>query len=449
MARSIAAFLLENRVKKGDGIGVACRRGVEQIAAILGVLATGGRYVIVGNTQPMKRKRVICDKADIQIVLTDEKKDWEKMTGVTIAYLKDILRTEPLETPVSIEGWESAYVIFTSGTTGEPKGVEITHQAAVNTIYSLNQTYGIGEQDSVLAVSNTDFDLSVYDMFGMLSVGGKIVLLSEENRRNAKHWCSLMQRHSVTIWNSVPVLLDMLLLEAKAQHMTFENLRYVMQSGDWIGLDLPERLNRIAKDARFISMGGATEAAIWSNYQEVTLPLPKEWKTIPYGHPLPNQKYRVVNAKAEDCPDLVEGELWIGGSGVAKGYVNEPELTAEKFPVYKGERWYRTGDYGRFWRNGTIEFLGRRDYQVKIRGHRIELEEIEHNLRRNKFIEQTIVMPVENEQGRKYLAGFVVPISLDNQRLPEMIALLKAELEERREIKKEQRLPGDAEAYRE
>ena len=448
MARSIAAFLLENRVKKGDGIGVACRRGVEQIAAILGVLATGGRYVIVGNTQPMKRKRVICDKADIQIVLTDEKKDWEKMTGVTIAYLKDILRTEPLETPVSIEGWESAYVIFTSGTTGEPKGVEITHQAAVNTIYSLNQTYGIGEQDSVLAVSNTDFDLSVYDMFGMLSVGGKIVLLSEENRRNAKHWCSLMQRHSVTIWNSVPVLLDMLLLEAKAQQMTFENLRYVMQSGDWIGLDLPERLNRIAKDARFISMGGATEAAIWSNYQEVTLPLPKEWKTIPYGHPLPNQKYRVVNAKAEDCPDLVEGELWIGGSGVAKGYVNEPELTAEKFPVYKGERWYRTGDYGRFWRNGTIEFLGRRDYQVKIRGHRIELEEIENNLRRNKFIEQTIVMPVKNEQGRKYLAGFVVPISLDNQRLPEMIALLKAELEERREIKKEQPLSGDAEAYR-
>ncbi len=447
-SRSIAAFLVENHVKKGDGVGIACGRGVDQIAAILGVLAAGGRYVIVGNTQPMKRKRVICEKAETQIVLTDEKKDWEKLTGVTVAFLKDVLRTEPLESPVTIEGWESAYVIFTSGTTGEPKGVEITHQAAVNTIYSLNQAYGIGERDSVLAVSNTDFDLSVYDMFGMLSVGGKIVLLSEESRRNAKHWCSLMQEHSVTIWNSVPVLLDMLLLEAKAQQMTFESLRYAMQSGDWIGMDLPGRLSQIAKGARFIAMGGATEAAIWSNCQEVTLPFPAEWKTIPYGHPLPNQKYRVVNAKGQDCPDFVEGELWIGGLGVAKGYVSEPELTAEKFPVYKGERWYATGDYGRFWKDGTIEFLGRRDYQVKIRGHRIELEEIENNLRKNKLIEQTIVMPVENEQGGKYLAGFVVPVSMENQQLPEQSDLLRKELLEQRETEEGQSLAGEPEAYK-
>ena len=448
MARSIAAFLTEHQVKKGDGVGVACCRGAEQIAAILGVLAAGGKYVIVGNTQPMKRKRVICDKAEIRVVLTDEIKEWERLENVTVAYLKDVLRTKPLTEPVSIDGWESAYVIFTSGTTGEPKGVEITHHAAVNTIFCLNQTYGIGADDSVLAVSNTDFDLSVYDMFGMLSVGGKVILLSDENRRNAKHWCELMKRHSVTIWNSVPVLLDMLLLEAKAQQTSFEKLRFVMQSGDWIGLDLPGRLRQIAAGARFISMGGATEAAIWSNYQEVTLPLPQEWKTIPYGHPLPNQKYRVVNAKQQNCPDLVEGELWIGGAGVAVGYVNEPEMTQEKFPVYEGERWYRTGDYGRFWRDGTIEFLGRRDYQVKIRGHRIELEEIENNLRKNKMVGQTIVMPVENEQGHKYLAGFVVPAEVENQRVEESISLLKRELQDALKHCENSFLPQEAEAFK-
>ncbi|VUX11535.1 non-ribosomal peptide synthetase [Dorea formicigenerans] len=424
MARSVATFLLNNHIKKEESIGVACCRGVGQIAAILGVLAAGGKYVIVGNMQPIKRKSVICEKAKIRVVLTDMQWEWEQIADIRVAYLKDVLKNEPIAEPAPIEGKESAYVIFTSGTTGQPKGVEITHQAAFNTIYSINKMYQIDEQDSILAISNTDFDLSVYDIFGMLSVGGKLILLSDEKRKDAKHWCKLMKEHSITIWNSVPVLLDMFILEAKAQQMSFENLRCVMQSGDWIDIGLVEQIKQVAGNAQFIAMGGATEASIWSNYQEVTLPIPQRWKSIPYGHPLPNQKYRVVNTKLQDCPDLVEGELWIGGAGVAVGYINEPTITAEKFPIYMGERWYRTGDYGRFWKDGTIEFLGRRDYQVKIRGHRIELEEIENNIRKSEKVEQAVVIPIEKEQGNKYLAGFIVPVCAENVKFKEINSLI-------------------------
>lgn len=433
LARKIAAYLKRKNLKRGDSVGVSCKRGYKQIAAMLGILAAGGRYVTVGRTQPVKRKQIICKKAQIEIVLTDSPKQWEEFTHIDIALLEDMNDLTPIKRLEKIGEEDSAYIIFTSGSTGVPKGVEITHGSAYNTIHALNQMYHVNEKDSVLAISATDFDLSVYDIFGLLSVGGRVVLISEENRKNAAHWCELLERHSVTIWNSVPVLLEMLLLAAEEKKKSFPDLRLAMLSGDWIGLDLPEKLSKLAGNAKFIAMGGATEGAIWSNYQEVTLPIPEQWISIPYGRPLPNQKYRVVNDRGEDCPSWVAGELWIGGRGVAKGYIGEPDLTAEQFVLWEGERWYRTGDYGRFWQDRTIEFLGRRDHQVKVRGHRIELEEIEKAYKKHSGIEKAVVMPFENEQKHKFLVGFVVPMAEENvsfgqqQRLLEEAAICKAQ----------------------
>ncbi|WP_284144036.1 AMP-binding protein [Ottowia testudinis] len=209
----------------------------------------------------------------------------------------------------------SAYIIFTSGSTGEPKGVEMAHAATANTIDALNQRYGIHADSRVLAVSSLDFDLSVYDLFGVLGAGGAVVLLEEGQRRDAGAWLELVYRHGVTLWNSVPVLLDMLLVMAEAdpRPLPFEQ---AFLSGDWIGLDLPGRLMaKTGAQVKLVAMGGATEAAIWSNAHDVTLPLPAHWRSIPYGKPLPNQRYRVVDAQGCDCPDWVPGELWIGGAG--------------------------------------------------------------------------------------------------------------------------------------
>ncbi|MFD6726209.1 AMP-binding protein, partial [Streptomyces sp. NPDC060131] len=273
-----------------------------------------------------------------------------------------------------------AYVIFTSGSTGEPKGVEITHAAAWNTIADINARHAIRGDDRVFALSALDFDLSVYDVFGLLAAGGSLLLPTEDQRREPARWPDLMDRYGVTVWNTVPALLD-LLLDADGQEgregRRIAGLRTALVSGDWIGLDLPARLRaRTGRSCAFVAMGGATEAAIWSNTLTVTEPDPR-WVSIPYGRPLTGQHYRVVDRDGRDCPDWTPGELWIGGAGLARGYLADPARTAEKFVERDGRRWYRTGDLGRFRDDGLLEFLGRLDSQLKSAGHRIEAGEVE------------------------------------------------------------------------
>jgi amino acid adenylation domain-containing protein len=350
----VAARLVADGVRPGDTVAVTIAKGPDQITAVLGVLAAGAAYVPVGVDQPDLRRDEIYASADVTKVLTEMPPE-----GTS------------LDRPVAAAPDDLAYVIYTSGSTGTPKGVEITHRSARNTIDEINRRYDVGPGDRVLAVSALDFDLSVYDIFGLLSAGGAVVLVEEQVRREARQWAELVRRWDVTVWNTVPALLDMLLVVGDVP-----GLRLAMVSGDWVGLDLYGRLAPAAPGCRLVALGGATEGAIWSNAFDVTA-VPAHWRSIPYGHPLRGQEYRVVDGRGRDCPDFVPGELWIGGAGVARGYRGDPRRTARQFVHQAGRRWYRTGDLGRYWPDGTLEFLGRADDQVKIRGHRIELGEIE------------------------------------------------------------------------
>jgi yersiniabactin nonribosomal peptide synthetase len=284
-ARRVAAGVLP-----GTGpVAVSLPKGPDQIAAVLGVLAAGRAYVPVGVDQPpARRERMLRDIPQV-------------ITSLDLsAKPADVVHAHP---------HSLAYVIFTSGSTGEPKGVEITHRAALNTIADINERFEVTEHDRVLAVSALDFDLSVYDVFGLLAAGGSIVTIAEDDRRDAERWHSLVISRGVTVWNTVPALAEMLSVVGETP-----SLRLVLVSGDWVGLDLPQRFPH----ARFVAMGGATEASIWSNFVEVAEPEP-HWRSIPYG-PLHNQRFRVVDDQGRDCPDHVQGELWIGGAGVARGY---------------------------------------------------------------------------------------------------------------------------------
>ncbi len=412
MALRIGAFLQENGVKRGDPVAVILPRGISQVAAVLGIQAAGAFYLPINVEQPLVRRDRILARAGARVVLCGgesgrpENGHWPER--VAVLDIADAMAASPLDAPVSVEPEDTAYVIFTSGSTGEPKGVEVSHAAAWNTIQAINTLYHVSESDVALAVSALDFDLSVYDMFGLLAAGGALVLLREETRRDAAHWLSLVEEHRITIWNSVPTLLDMLLVAAEGEGRTHLPLRQVMLSGDWISLELPERLSHVAPDCGLVAMGGATEAAIWSNHLDVTLPLPKHWVSIPYGRALPNQVYRVMDRHGRDCPDWVPGELWIGGLGVAKGYRGDPALTGDRFVEKDGLRWYRTGDQGRFWADGTIEFLGRQDFQVKIRGHRIEMGEIESVLCKHPAVSSAVLTVQEGGAGVRRLAAHVV-----------------------------------------
>ncbi|WP_309116032.1 amino acid adenylation domain-containing protein [Saccharothrix sp.] len=356
-ALRIAASLRDKGVSDGDLVGVSMPKGPDQIAAVLGVLAAGAGYVPIGVDQPPARAERIRRIAGLSHVLTDASSTFE-----------------PLAEPVRGGEEDVAYVLFTSGSTGEPKGVEVPHRAAVNTIDDLNERFGIGPGDRCLAVSALEFDLSVYDVFGLLAVGGAVVLVEEGDRKEARQWVELAAARGVTLVNCVPALLDMLLVTARPGELS--GLRTVLLGGDWVGTDLPGRVHAQAPACRFAGLGGTTETAIHSTVCEVT-EVPPHWRSVPYGTPLRNVALRVVDVRGRDCPDWVTGELWIGGDGVAHGYRADPSRTADRFVGFEGRRWYRTGDLARYWPDGTVEFLGRRDHQVKVRGMRIELGEVE------------------------------------------------------------------------
>ena len=283
-----------------------------------------------------------------------------------------------------------------------PKGVMITHHNAVNTIQDINDRYQITEEDTAFGISNFHFDLSVYDVFGILGAGGKLVLPDPECGKDPAHWIQWMNQENITVWNSVPTFVEMLAeYEEYQRQVTSQSLRLIMMSGDWVPVSLPGRIRNLFQNVEIVALGGATEGSIWSNHFEIPEVVPEDWKSIPYGKPLANQKYYILDQNMEDCPDWVPGTLYIAGDGVAQGYLNDKEKTEEKFVVLdrNGERLYCTGDMGRYWNDGNIEFLGRLDNQVKINGYRVELGEIEAAVSDIFPENRSVVIPIKRNNG--------------------------------------------------
>jgi yersiniabactin nonribosomal peptide synthetase len=398
-AGRIAGLLLARGLAPGEPVLVTLPKGADQVAAVLGVLAAGGAYVPVGVDQPAARRARIAASAGARLAIVDDR--CELPASVAAVRLAGAAGRPPLQTPAAVDPDQLAYIIYTSGSTGEPKGVMMSHRGALNTIDALAREFDLGAEDRVLALSALDFDLSVFDIFGLLDAGGALIMPEESVRPEPRHWLELMHRHRATLWNTVPALLDMLLVADGGRPLP-SGMRVFMVSGDWVGLDLPDRARAVAQKSRFIALGGATEAGIWSNWQEVRRVEP-EWRSIPYGVPLPNQRFRVVDARGGDCPDWVPGELWIGGDSVALGYRADGERSERQFVGHDGHRFYRTGDLGRYWPDGRIEFLGRRDHQVKVGGHRIELGEIEAALEAHPAVRRAVAI-VRDGQSRRLIA---------------------------------------------
>ena len=408
-ALKIASTLKAAEVKTKDLVAIVLPKGMNQIFCTLGIQAIGAAYVPVGIHQPMERMHKIFDAAKISAIITDaehaeqirkENPAWKVIVVDEALQSAPMLKDEIVEDPSLL-----AYIIFTSGTTGVPKGVMISHRGASNTIRDINERFNLSANDACMAISELDFDLSVYDIFGMLSLGGKVIVLSEETKKEANIWKQIASDQKVTLWNSVPALFEMFTIVAgdKAKEIP---LKTVMLSGDWIPLPLFGATKKLWPTCRFISLGGATEASIWSVWYEVNA-LQPEWKSIPYGKALLNQKIKVMDEAGKECATGEAGELWIGGVGVAEGYLNQPDLTQERFPVENGERWYRTGDKVRMMADGNSEFLGRLDTQIKLGGFRIELGEIENVIKKKSNIVNAAAVVVENGTKKEIVAAVI------------------------------------------
>jgi len=396
-------------------VAVVMEKGWEQVVAVMGILAAGAAYVPIDPNLPQERLQYLLDNSEAQIVLTqswlNEKLDWlDKLHRLWIdreditAESKEPLK--PIQTPDDL-----AYVIYTSGSTGLPKGVMVSHRGVVNAIAQTNQFFNIKASDRLLALTALHHDMSVYDIFGILAVGGTIILPDAAATKNPAHWVELMLKENITIWNSVPAMMEMLLeYVGNRSKLLPQSLRWAFLGGDWIPITLPERLRSLVENVRVVSVGGPTETTLW-NIWYVVETVDSAWKSIPYGKPIANTKYYALNQALEDCPTWVPGELCCAGVGLAKGYWRNEEKTRVSFVTHPrtGERIYRTGDLGRYLPNGTIEFLGRVDFQIKIRGHRIEAGEIEAALMQHPAVRAAVVTAIGEQQIKQRLVAYIVP----------------------------------------
>jgi amino acid adenylation domain-containing protein len=431
----IGRALRERGALPNQLVAVVAEKGAPQIAAVLGVLASGAAYVPIDPGLPGERLRHLLANAQVTFAVTDRASlalaawppgverlcvdgDGADLEGVSDAPLEDVQRPEDL-----------AYVIYTSGSTGEPKGVMIDHRGALNTVVDVNRRFGVGPRDRVFGISALNFDLSVYDIFGTLAAGATLVLPEAEASHAPLRWVEQLEREGVTLWSSVPALMQ-LLVEALPPSRSLPALRLALLSGDWIPVTLPDRIRQAAPAAQVISLGGATEASIWSIAYPIGAVDPR-WPSIPYGRPLANQTFHVLGEDWQPCPDWVEGELYIGGAGTALGYWRDPDKTERSFVTHPHtrERLYRTGDFGRWLPTGDIEFLGRRDLQVKIQGHRIELGEIEAALLSHPSVANAVALLRKGEagQGRRVVAYVVAAAAAASPPTPAVLQSFLAE----------------------
>jgi amino acid adenylation domain-containing protein len=411
----LARALRERGAGPGQLVGVVMEKGWEQVVAVLGILRAGAAYLPVDPGLPAERLRYLLEHGQAAVALTQERVrprvEWP--AGVEVLAVDgpggDAAPEAPAPEPAGTLG-DLAYVIFTSGSTGLPKGVVIDHRGAVNTVLDVNRRFGVGPGDRVLGLSALHFDLSVWDVFGTLAAGGTLVLPEAWAVRDPSHWLELMVREGVTVWNSVPALLEMLVEYAAPRGESLpSSLRVALLSGDWIPVTLPDRFRRLAPGAPVVSLGGATEASIWSILHPIGEVDPA-WASIPYGRAMDNQSFHVLDGSLEPRPVWVPGDLYIGGIGLALGYWRDEEKTRAAFVTHPrtGARLYRTGDLGRWLPSGEIEFLGREDDQVKVQGHRIELGEIEAVLAQHPGVQAGVVAARGQHRDRR-LVAWVVP----------------------------------------
>jgi amino acid adenylation domain-containing protein len=414
----LAHYLQKLGVKSETLVGVYVQRSLEMLITLLGILKAGGTYLALDHSYPQQRIAYMLEDSQPFLLLTSKELlsrlpdyhgkiiVWEKDREEIESQSKDNLISE-------INLSNLAYLIYTSGSTGNPKGVQISHQSLTNLLQSMLMALGLTPKDVLLAITTISFDIAAVELYLSLIIGAKLVIASTEVTLDGQQLQKAIAQHQVTVMQATPTTWQML-IQAGWQSNTETRLK-ILCTGEALSQQLAQEL--IGRSEQVWNLYGPTEATIWSTTYHVENLPDNSSSYIPIGRPLANTEIYILNRYLKPLPIGIRGELYIGGKGIARGYLNRKKLTAEKFmnnPYGKGKL-YKTGDLAKYLEDGNIEFLGRIDNQVKLRGFRIELGEIEANLNHYPQIKESIVIAKENEQGDKYLVAYLINKDKDNQ----------------------------------
>jgi amino acid adenylation domain-containing protein len=413
-ANAVAAYLRSMGAGPEARVGICVHRSLEMLVGLLGILKSGAAYVPLDPAYPKERLTFMVEDSQLHALITGKGLAAEFEGAPTrVVCIEAIAPAEADEAPPgSVTSDNLAYVIYTSGSTGKPKGVMIRHRNVVNFFTGMDQVLGAGP-GTWLAVTSICFDISVLELLWTVTRGFKVVIQSDSRgpQRIGESGGPVegysipeqIRRHGITHFQCTPSLMGMLLQEKGATE-ALASIKKVLLGGEAV---TPALLDQLHGPERIINMYGPTETTVWSTSQPIQPGHP-----VTIGRPIANTSIYILDRFQAPVPIGIPGELHIGGAGVVRGYLNRPELTAERFianPFGKsGERIYRTGDLARYRADGAIEFLGRLDHQVKLRGFRIELGEIETALRQFPGIRESVVVVRELSASDKRLAAYLV-----------------------------------------
>ena len=409
-ANQLAHYLQSLGVKPGDLVGICLERSLEMVIGIFGILKAGGAYVPIDPTYPIDRQSFMLTDAQVSILLTHsiivETQNFSSIPKKIIYLDRDwtmIAQYSHLNPMSKVTSEHEVYVIYTSGSTGKPKGVINTHQGLINRLVWMQETYHLTASDRVLQKTSISFDVSVWEIFWPLLEGSCLILAKPDGQKDSAYLIELIIEQKITTLHFVPSMLKVFLDEPRIKDC--QSLQRVICSGEALSLELQNRFFSCL-DAELHNLYGPTEAAIDVTYwscQPTSL-------SVPIGKAIANTQIYILDNNAQLVSIGVTGEIHIGGDGLARGYYNRPDLTAEKFiphPFEAGKRLYKTGDLARYLSDGTIEYLGRIDHQVKIRGFRIELGEIEAVLSEYSTVKEAIVL-MQGEEENQYLVAYLL-----------------------------------------
>jgi amino acid adenylation domain-containing protein len=418
-ADRLAAHLMALGAGPGTTAAIVLERSPALLVAVLAVLKTGAAFMLIEADTPVERLGFLLADAHAGLVVTDSALAARvPATAARAVVLDDIERTAPAAARArrgdATGPDDVAYLTYTSGSTGRPKGVPCRHAGVINYLSYLTATYDLRPEDAVLSLAPVSFDALVRELFAPLWVGARVILLPESDRRDPRALLAAMRSRGATcLLGLVPTMLRELAAVPAAGDPAIESLRLVLFTGEpltWADVDEARRI--FGPRVRLVNQYGPTETTMTCSYAELA-GMARVGAAVPIGRAIPNMRLTVVDEALAPVPVGVVGEILIGGIGVSRGYLDRPALTAERFLPDPGAadenaRRFRTGDLGRMGADGTLAFLGRSDRQVKIRGCRIELAEVESALRAHPGVRQALVEPWASEGGDR-LVGYVVP----------------------------------------